>query len=186
MNGKLLSVLLHAQNVQVCLDKLLRFRVLTCRILTVPPQLRQIEAELSKCDMLALQNATVWLKRVTTRKKFAVRGSSKMVVMQLFQPLLPGPVFSLWKAFIPTWNQRKSRIPLHSTHCFAWFSIVYGKTCFWVCFSVCSSYNVVLIIFGSVKTVWIVSLWYWLGPHGVMRVLGVLPIFIAISNSDNN
>ena len=57
-------------------DKLLRFRVLICQILTVPPQLRQneLEAELSKFDMLALKNAAVLLdklecfKRVTTRK----------------------------------------------------------------------------------------------------------------------
>ena len=55
------------------------------------------------------------------------------------------PVFSLWQ-FTPTWNQSASRILLQSSQCFALLSIVYWKTCFWVCF--CPSYNVVFIIFG--------------------------------------
>ena len=54
-------------------------------------------------------------------------------------------VFSLWKEFTPTWNQSTSRILLQPSPCFAWFSVVYWKTCFWVCF--CSSFNVVFIIF---------------------------------------
>ena len=33
---------LHAQNIQVCLVKLLRFEALTCQILTAPPQLVQL------------------------------------------------------------------------------------------------------------------------------------------------
>ena len=56
------------------------------------------------------------------------------------------PVFSLWIEFTPNWNQSTPRIALQSSQCFAWFSIVYWKTCFWVCF--CSSCNVVFIIFG--------------------------------------
>ena len=54
VNDKHFSALLHAYNIQVCLDKLLRCRVNTCQILTAPPK-----AELSKFDVLALQNATV-------------------------------------------------------------------------------------------------------------------------------
>ena len=50
-------------------------------------------------------------------------------------------VFSLWKEFTPTWNQNTSRIPLQSLPCFASFSIVYWKICFWVCF--CPSYDAV-------------------------------------------
>jgi len=53
-------------------------------------------------------------------------------------------VFSLWKEFTSTWNQMyassTSRNLLQSLQCFAWLSIIYGKTCFWVCF--CSSYDI--------------------------------------------
>ena len=38
MKGKRFSALLHAKKFQVCLDKLLGFRTLTCQILTPPPQ----------------------------------------------------------------------------------------------------------------------------------------------------
>ena len=54
-------------------------------------------------------------------------------------------VFWLWKEFTPTWNQNTSRNVLQSSKCFASFSIVYWKTCFYACF--CSSYKVVCIIF---------------------------------------
>ena len=37
--------------------------------------------------------------------------------------------FSLWEKFTSTWNQSSSRNPLHFSRCFAWFSIVYWKTC---------------------------------------------------------
>ena len=48
-------------------------------------------------------------------------------------------IFSLW-------NQSASGIPLQSSQCFAWFSIVYWNACFWVCF--CSSY-IIFRTFGN-------------------------------------
>ena len=56
--------------------------------------------------------------------------------------------FLTLKKFTPTWNKSSLRNPLQFSKCFAWFSIVYWKTCFWVSF--CSSYDIIFITYGSV------------------------------------
>ena len=47
------------------------------------------------------------------------------------------------KKFSPTWNQSSSRNPLQFSQCFAWFSIAYRGTCFWVYF--CLFYDIIFI-----------------------------------------
>ena len=120
MNGKLFSTLVHALNIQVCLVKLLRFGTLTCQILTALLQSASIETELSKFDMLALQNATVCLhklecfKRVTTRKKFRVHSSSKMVGTVLILHHDGHPTSQLSASRLPT-GYRQATNRLHIT-----------------------------------------------------------------------